>query len=170
MTAIFIEKMGTAARHEIRLKAEPELNDNVQNLVTAPATPGSYHTCSGNEGVSLSYHRIIYTKKPAVRLVLTFSVILQKPDYSPGQARGGSDDCILSASVHHNGFGMKLSARASSLYVQAVTKGCRVIGRFSYCFQHGEGIVNPTCCLCYAVLNFNSTVHYCNFIVYYILF
>ena len=74
-------------------------------------------------------------------------------DYSPGQARGGSDDCILSTSVHHKGFGMKLSARASSLYVQAVPKDCRVIGRFSYCFQHGDGIVNPTCCLCYAALN-----------------
>lgn len=74
-------------------------------------------------------------------------------DYSPGQARGGSDDCILSASVHHMGFGMKLSARASSLYVQAIPKDCRIIGRFSYCFQHGEGIVNPTCCLCYAVLS-----------------
>ena len=48
---------------------------------------------------------------------------------------------------------MKLSARASSLYVQAVLKDCHVIGRFSYCFQHGEGIVNPTCCLCYAALN-----------------
>ena len=67
-------------------------------------------------------------------------------DYSPGQARGGSDDCILSTSVHHKGFGMKLSARASSLYVQAIPKDCRIIGRFSYCFQHGEGIVNPTCC------------------------
>ena len=74
-------------------------------------------------------------------------------DYSPGQARGGSDDCILSTSVHHKGFGMKLSARASSLYVQTIPKDCHIIGRFSYCFQHGEGIVNPTCCLCYAALN-----------------
>ena len=76
-----------------------------------------------------------------------------KSDYSPGQARGGSDDCILSTSVHHKGFGMKLSARASSLYIQAIPKDCRIIGRFSYCFQHGEGIVNPTCCLCHAALN-----------------
>lgn len=75
------------------------------------------------------------------------------PDYSPGQARGGSDDCILSTSVHHKGFGMKLSARASSLYVQTIPKDCRIIGRFSCCFQHGEGIVNPTCCLCHAALN-----------------
>ena len=74
-------------------------------------------------------------------------------DYSPGQARGGSDDCILSTSVHRKGFVMKLSARAPSLYAQAVPKDCRIIGRFSYCFQHEEGIVNPTCCLCYAVLN-----------------
>ena len=74
-------------------------------------------------------------------------------DYSPWQARGGSDDCILSTSVHHKGFGMKLSARASSLYIQTVPKDCRIIGRFSYCFQHGEGIVNPTCCLCHAALN-----------------
>ena len=74
-------------------------------------------------------------------------------DYSPGQARGGSDDCILSTSVHRKGFGMKLSARASSLYVQTVPKDGRIIGRFSYCFQHGEGIVNPTCCLCHAALN-----------------
>jgi len=80
-------------------------------------------------------------------------VFVVKTDYSPGQAREGSDDCILSTSVHHKGFGMKLSARASSLYVQAVPKDCRVIGRFSYCFQHGDGIVNPTCCLCYAALN-----------------
>ena len=48
---------------------------------------------------------------------------------------------------------MKLSAKASSLYVQAIPKDCRIIGRFSYCFQHGEGIVNPTCCLCHAALN-----------------
>lgn len=47
----------------------------------------------------------------------------------------------------------KLSARASSLYVQTVPKDGRIIGRFSYCFQHGEGIVNPTCCLCHAALN-----------------
>ena len=80
-------------------------------------------------------------------------VFVVKTDYSPWQAREGSDDCILSTSVHHKGFGMKLSARASSLYVQAVPKDCRVIGRFSYCFQHGDGIVNPTCCLCYAALN-----------------
>ena len=80
-------------------------------------------------------------------------VFVVKTDYSPGQARGGSDDCILSTSVHHKGFGMKLSARASSLYVQAVPKDRRIIGRFSYCFQHGEGIVNPTCCLCHAALN-----------------
>ena len=53
---------------------------------------------------------------------------------------------ILSTSVHRKGFGMKLSARASSLYVQTVPKDGRIIGRFSYCFQHGEGIVNPTCC------------------------
>ena len=76
-----------------------------------------------------------------------------KTDYSPGQAHGGSDDCILSTSVHHKGFGMKLSARASSLYVQAVPKDRRIIGCFSYCFQHGDGIVNPTCCLCHAALN-----------------
>ena len=50
-------------------------------------------------------------------------------------------------------WGMKLSARASSLYVQTVPKDGRIIGRFSYCFQHGEGIVNPTCCLCHAALN-----------------
>lgn len=80
-------------------------------------------------------------------------VFVVKTDYSQGQAREGSDDCILSTSVHHKGFGMKLSARASSLYVQAVPKDCRVIGRFSYCFQHGDGIVNPTCCLCYAALS-----------------
>lgn len=60
---------------------------------------------------------------------------------------------ILSTSVHRKGFGMKLSARASSLYVQTVPKDGRIIGRFSYCFQHEEGIVNPTCCLCYAALN-----------------
>ena len=60
---------------------------------------------------------------------------------------------ILSTSVHRKGFGMKLSARASSLYVQTVPKDGRIIGRFSYCFQHGEGIVNPTCCLCHAALN-----------------
>ena len=76
-----------------------------------------------------------------------------KTDYSPGQARGGSDDGILSTSVHRKGFGMKLSARASSLYVQTIPKDCRVIGRFSYCFQYGEGIVNPTYCLCHAALN-----------------
>ena len=29
----------------------------------------------------------------------------------------------------------------------------RIIGCFSYCFQHGDGIVNPTCCLCHAALN-----------------
>lgn len=80
----------------------------------------------------------------------------QGPDYSPGQARRGSDDGILSTSVHRKGFGMKLSARASSLYVQAIPKDSRIIGRFSYCFQHGEGIVNPTCYLCYAVLNLIS--------------
>ena len=80
-------------------------------------------------------------------------VFVVKTDYSPGQASGGSDDCILSTSVHHKGFGMKLSARASSLYVQTIPKGCRIIGRFSYCFQHVEGIVNPTCCLCYESLN-----------------
>lgn len=91
------------------------------------------------------------------RNVLSFSYNIPTPsppaDYSPGQARVGSDDCILSTSVHHKGFGMKLSARASSLYVQATPKDCHIIGRFSYCFQHGEGIVNPTCCLCYAALN-----------------
>ena len=48
---------------------------------------------------------------------------------------------------------MKFSARASSLYVQTIPKDYRIIGRFSYCCQHGEGIVNPTCCLCYAALN-----------------
>ena len=74
-------------------------------------------------------------------------------DYSPGQARGGSDDGILSTSVHRKGFGMKLSVRASSLYVQTIQKDRRIVGRFSYCFQHGEGIVNPTCCLCHAALN-----------------
>lgn len=74
-------------------------------------------------------------------------------DYSPGQARGGSDDGILSTSVHRKGFGMKLSVRASSLYVQTIPKDRRIIGRFSHCFQHGEGIVNPTCYLCHAALN-----------------
>ena len=82
-----------------------------------------------------------------------FRLYIHFSDYSPWKARGGSDDGILSTSVHRKGFGMKLSARASSLYVQAIPKDSRIIGRFSYCFQHGEGIVNPTCYLCYAVLN-----------------
>ena len=101
-------------------------------------------------GYALAVGLAIWLAFDAAWLEIVFVV---KTDYSPGQARGGSDDCILSTSVHHKGFGMKLSVRASSLYVQAIPKDCRIIGRFSYCFQHEEGIVNPTCCLCYAALN-----------------
>ena len=98
--------------------------------------------------------RAALSKLNQIGLLVLFLVFLHHhSDYSPGQARGGSDDGILSTSVHRKGFGMKLSARASSLYVQTVPKDGRIIGRFSYCFQHGEGIVNPTCCLCHAALN-----------------
>ena len=38
-------------------------------------------------------------------------------DYSSWQVSGGSDDYILSAAVHRKGFGLKLSARVSSLYI-----------------------------------------------------
>lgn len=110
-------------------------------------------SCAAEYDKNLNDCRLLFILKDKYNHTSFFEASFYSSDYSPGQARGGSDDGILSTSIHRKGFGMKLSVRASSLYVQTIPKDRRIIERFSYCFQHGEGIVNPTCCLCHAALN-----------------